>query len=327
MTLAPNLIYYGDDKPGIQRKRRGRGFSYVGPDGTRIDNGTERKRIDTLAIPPAYDDVWISPMANGHLQATGRDARARKQYRYHVDWTAYRSQTKFDSLADFGSMLPRIRRRILADLKDDAGSRDYAIAAVLALLDRAAIRVGTADYAEENGTFGATTLQTGHLSLDKNEIRLSYTGKGGKKIKKRLRDRTLNRVLNRLQDLPGAELVSWQDDDGTPRSVSADAINSTLYDITGDDRLTAKTFRTWAGTTAAFEVALKMPDLTIKAMAEAASDRLANTPTIARNSYIHPAVIDLNERPIEDRAPLLDKRATVENLRQSEEALLTFLSS
>ncbi|WP_296417624.1 DNA topoisomerase IB [Pseudooctadecabacter sp.] len=325
--ISPDLIYYGDDRPGISRRKRGRGWSYLAPDGTSIDCAKERKRINALAVPPAYEDVWISPKINGHLQATGRDARARKQYRYHEDWTAFRALTKFDALADFGAMLPRIRRRILSDLKDDPGDRSYAIAAVLALLDRTAIRVGTADYAAENGTYGATTLKPKHLSLTDGEIRLSYTGKGGKSVRKRLRDQTLNRVLNRLQDLPGADLISWIDDSGAPRSITADAINATLQDITGDDRLTAKTFRTWAGTTAAFEVAVKTPDLTIKTMAEAASDRLANTPTIARNSYIHPQVIDLAEMPPEDRAALIDNREDVDNLRQSEAALLTFLST
>lgn len=324
---APDLVYYSDDRPGIRRRKRGRGWSYLAPDGTRIECAKERKRIDAMAVPPAYEDVWISPKANGHLQATGRDARARKQYRYHADWTAFRALTKFDALADFGAMLPRIRRRILADLKDDPGDKSFAIAAVLALLDRTAIRVGTADYAAENGTYGATTLKPRHLSLNSGEIMLSYTGKGGKSVRKRLRDQTLNRVLNRLQDLPGADLISWVDDSGTPHSVTADAINATLHDITGDDRLTAKTFRTWAGTTAAFEAALDSPNLTIKTMAEAASQRLANTPTIARNSYIHPRVIDLAEQSIDDRAALLTDRDDIDNLRQSEAALLTFLST
>ncbi|SLN34570.1 DNA topoisomerase IB [Pseudooctadecabacter jejudonensis] len=326
MTQAPDLIHYADDQPGIRRERRGRGFSYIAPDGTRINCARERKRINALAVPPAYENVWISPKVNGHLQATGRDVRQRKQYRYHADWTAFRALTKFDALADFGAMLPRIRRRVRRDLKEDVGTKDYAIAALLALLDRAAIRVGTADYAAENGTYGATTLKPRHLNLKDGEIRLSYTGKGGKKIRKRLRDQTLNRALNRLQDLPGAELVSWVDDTGAAHSITADAINATLYDITDDDRLTAKTFRTWAGTVAAFDVALRDPDLTIKSMADAAASRLANTPTIARNSYIHPDVIALTDMPAEDRAALIDPSNTTADLRQSETALLHLLS-
>lgn len=326
MNAIPNLVYYNDDRPGIRRERRGRGFCYRAPDGTRIDDSRERQRITQLAIPPAYEDVWISPKHNGHLQATGRDARARKQYRYHVDWTAFRSATKFDALAAFGEALPSIRRRILADLKSEPGDKLYAVAAVLALLDRTSIRVGTADYAEENGTYGATTLKQKHLELKDGQINLSYVGKGGKKIKKTLRDQTLNRVLNRLQDLDGVELATWIDDFGEPHSVTADAINTTLFDITGNDALTAKTFRTWAGSVAALDVAIRDEDLTIKKMAEAASERLSNTPTIARNSYIHPDVIALSEAPFKDRKNILASSDDRPMLRQAESALLKLLS-
>ena len=327
MNLAPDLIYYNDDRPGIRRRKCGRGFTYIAPDGTHIDDATERQRITSLAVPPAYHDVWISPKHNGHLQATGRDDRMRKQYRYHPDWTAFQAATKFDNLADFGAALPKIRRRILADLKTDPGDRAYAVATVLALLDRTAIRVGNADYAEENGTYGATTLKPRHLTLNDGEIRLTYTGKGGKKVRRALRDRTLNKALNRLQDLKGAELVTWLDDAGHPRAVTADAVNATLLDITGNDALTAKTFRTWAGSATAMEIALAEEDLTIKAMAEAASDRLANTPTIARNSYIHPQVIELADVPYRERKGLIGDDISAPMLRQAEAALLSLLSS
>ncbi|PVA07753.1 DNA topoisomerase IB [Thalassorhabdomicrobium marinisediminis] len=327
MSIAPTLVYYNDDRPGIRRRKCGRGFSYLAPDGTCIDDKAERKRISALAVPPAYSDVWISPKPNGHLQATGRDARNRKQYRYHVDWTAFRAATKFDALAGFGACLPSIRRRILSDLKTEPGERRYALAAVLALLDRTAMRIGSADYAVENGTYGATTLSSQHVKLNDGEIRLSYTGKGGKKIEKRLRDRTLNKVLNKMQDLEGAELVTWLDDDGTPRSVTADAINATLFDITGEETITAKTFRTWAGSAAAMEVALKARDLTIKAMSEAASERLANTPTISRKSYIHPDVIALADTPLEERLALSERADDTPMLRRAETTLLQLLSS
>ncbi|MEL6960832.1 MAG: DNA topoisomerase IB [Pseudomonadota bacterium] len=327
MNLSPDLIYYPDSHPGIRRKKRGRGFSYLAPDGTRIDQPEERARIESLAVPPAYEDVWISPKPNGHLQATGRDVRKRKQYRYHPDWTEFQAATKFDGLADFGEALPRIRRHIFADLKTDPGEQAYAIAATLALLDRTAIRIGTPEYADENGTFGATTLRSRHLSLDDEQIRLCYTGKGGKRIVRKIKDRTLNQTLNRLQDLPGAELITWLDDDGRPRSVTSDAINAALRTITECSTITAKTFRTWAGSTAAMEAALSEPELTIAAMADAASTRLANTPTIARNSYIHPAVIDLKDTCLSDRQAILSDAPEVPQLKQGERALLQLLRS
>lgn len=322
----PGLLYYPDDRPGIRRKRQGRGFSYLAPDGTRIDRGSERKRIDALAVPPAYDDVWISPKPNGHLQATGRDTRARKQYRYHPDWTEWRAQKKYDDLATFGAALPRIRRAIRAGLKEETGDREFALAAVLALIDRASIRVGNAEYTERNGSRGAVTLTGRHVDFEDGEIRLSYTAKGGKKVRKRLRDRTLLRALDRLADLPGGTLFTWQDDDGTLRDVGPEQINRHLSELAGQDGITAKTFRTWAGTEAALAVALDAEDLTIKAMAEAAAERLANTPTIARNSYIHPAVIDLAEVPAQDRLALTRDLPETADLRRAERALLRLIS-
>ena len=327
MKDLPDLVYFPDDRPGITRRRCGRGFSYTAPDGTRIDDRTERARIAALAVPPAYEGVWISPRADGHLQATGRDARSRKQYRYHPDWTAFRAREKFAGLAAFGEALPGLRRRILDDLRSsEAGEREFAIAAVLALLDRAGLRIGNAGYARENRTYGATTLRRTHMTLDGDRLRLSFPAKGGRRVREELRDRTLNRVLTRLDDLPGRDLVSWVDDDGTPHSVRSDEVNAFLAERTGNADLTAKTFRTWNGSVAALEAAAAPGRVSIRAMAEAAAARLHNTPAIARTSYIHPEVIALADLSEADRLHRIATPEEPRGLRRSEAQLLGLLS-
>jgi len=286
------LIYVSDDQPGITRHRAGRGFSYRAPDGTIIRKGPERSRLEALAVPPAYEDVWMCATPNGHLLATGRDQRRRKQYRYHPEWAAQQAQTKFDSLVAFGHALPRLRGRVTRDLQEDAGTQRFALAAAVTLIDRTAMRVGSPDYTRENGSYGAVTLRGKHLSLDGNEIRLTYRAKGGKNVRRRLTDRTLARVLHKIDDLPGAEVLSWIDDSGTPHPVSSTVLNGYISDMVGAEGFTAKTFRTWIGSRAAYDVA-EAGGATIKAMSEQAAEQLNNTPTIARKSYIHPLVIDL----------------------------------
>lgn len=290
--VPADLVYVTDDQPGITRQKRGRGFSYIAPDGTTIAGGVERQRLEALGVPPAYEDVWICPLHNGHLQATGRDVRKRKQYRYHMEWTAAQAETKFAGLVNFGDALPRIRRRVLRDLEGEAGEQSFALASAVALIDRTAMRVGHPDYARENGSYGALTLLGKHVRLDGNTIHLRFKAKGGKKVRRRMNDRTLARILTKINDLPGAEVLGWIDDQGTSHSLSSSGLNTYLCDASGTEGVTAKTFRTWTGTLAAYEVAEKAP-ATIKEMAQAAADRLHNTPSIARSSYIHPAVIDL----------------------------------
>ncbi|SEW19441.1 DNA topoisomerase-1 [Cognatiyoonia koreensis] len=292
MSDNPELIYVSDSDPGISRRRCGRGFSYIAPDGTTISRGAERKRIEALAVPPAYDDVWICAKPNGHLQATGRDVRERKQYRYHPAWAAARAETKFSQLAEFGAVLPRIRRRVRRDLEAAPGDLDFALAAAVKLIDHASLRVGSEDYTRENGTFGALTLRSRHLKAKKDGMELRYTGKGGAKICKAVTDTRLQRMLQKVNDVPGATLLTWIDDDSQTRTLSSQQLNAYLSDAAGNDTVTAKTFRTWAGTVAAFARA-EEGGSTIKDLAKAASERLHNTPTVARNSYIHPAVIDL----------------------------------
>lgn len=290
--MTGGLVYVTDQEPGITRRRRGRGFSYTAPDGTTIARGSERKRIEALAVPPAYEDVWFCTNPKGHLQATGRDARRRKQYRYHAEWSASRSNEKFKELASFGNVLPTIRRRVERDLEADPGDTEFALAAAVKIIDRAALRVGHSDYTRQNGTYGALTLKRKHLTLDDDHTALQFTAKGGKKVKKLITDVKLQKLLHVVNDLPGATLLTWTDEGGTPHQLSSQALNAYLAEAANDTHVTAKSFRTWAGTLAAFSCA-EAGNVTIKDMAQAAATRLHNTPTVARNSYIHPAVIDL----------------------------------
>lgn len=326
MMRIPDLVYYPDSYPGITRRRAGRGWSYIAPDGTRIAQAAERARLDALAVPPAYTDVWICPRPDGHLQATGRDAKDRKQYRYHENWTAYRSQRKYADLPSFGTHLPAIRRRIRRDLRNDVGDRSFAIAAVLAMIDRLSLRVGHAENAK-HGAYGATTLRPRHVELTQEGLCLDYRGKGGVRIRRNLRDKRLAQLLHRLDDLHGATFVTWVDDCGKLHEVTSTQVNELLHDITGEDGYTAKTFRTWNGTVAAMETAMKDETLTIKAMSEAAAETLGNTPTIARTSYIHPDVIGLAGTPLPDRHRIAEGATDCRGLRLGERTLLSFLSS
>lgn len=324
MSAPCNLEFYPDDRPGIARQRRGRGFSYIAPDGTRIADLRERKRLSALAVPPAWEGVWISPKRNGHLQATGRDVKTRKQYRYHDDWSALRARKKFDHLLEFGEALPGLRRRVLRDLRNkEAGDHSFAIAAVIALIDRACLRIGSQTAVRENRVYGATTLRRRHIDLESNHIRLTYRAKGGQIVSKALQDKTLNTVFSSLDDLPGADLMTWVDDAGQPRTVTAGEVNAFLTDYLENDALTAKTFRTWNGTVSALQTVVSNENPTIKDVAEAAAERLHNTPSIARTSYIHPHVIDL----VSNRNALPDFQNSdqIPGLRQTEARLIKLL--
>ena len=321
------LRFYPDTRPGFSRRRAGRSFAFYDSDGGLIRDPDERTRILGLGIPPAWTDVWISPHANGHLQATGRDAKGRKQYRYHTDWSQARSETKYASLVTFGEALPELRRWIDNRLRrGNAGDRDFAVAAVLALIDRSAIRVGNESYASENGTFGATTLQDTHLDIDGSRIHLAFPGKGGKAIEHHLTGRKLARVLHQLSDLPGGDVFAYLDRNDEPVTVGSDMVNDAIRAVCGEAH-SAKTFRTWNGTHAAFEAAHAEGPVTIKALANAASTRLLNTPTICRGSYIHPAVIDLAQLDDEARLALLSGMTApaIDGLRKLEPELVGFL--
>lgn len=320
MTASQSLRYYPDSRPGIVRLRCGRGFTYFDKDGARITDAEERTRLGALAVPPAYENVWICPYVNGHLQATGYDARGRKQYRYHPEWSAAQAETKFASLAAFGATLPRLRRAIRRDLNTEVGAQRFALAAAVAMIDRLALRVGNPEYAKTNGSFGTLTLKGQHVRLRDDKLEVSFKAKGGKRVRRQIADRTLLRVLGEIRELPGAELLAWLDDEGIPHTLSSAALNDYIAEKCGAKGVSAKTFRTWSGTVAAFEVALNDDTPRIKDMANAAAERLNNTPTIARNSYIHPDVLDLCTTP--KPIPCAEKQ---EGLTEPERRLLAFL--
>jgi DNA topoisomerase-1 len=293
------LRYSTDARPGISRRRSGRGFSYRAPDGATIRDRSDLKRIRALAIPPAWTDVWICPDPAGHLQAIGRDARGRKQYRYHDRWRTGRDDAKFERLIDFARVLPRVRRRCDADLAKPGLSREKVLAAVVRLLETTLIRVGNDEYARLNRSFGLTTLKTRHAKVTGTSIRFRFRGKSGRQHEVDLRDRRLARVVQRCQDLPGQELFQYVGDDGEPRDIASDDVNDYLREISGAD-ITAKDFRTWAGTVLAYRAlrALAPGDddrASRRNVVEAVrltSDRLGNTPAVARRSYVHPAILE-----------------------------------
>lgn len=317
-----DLVYVSDGDPGLRRVRRGRGFSYPGA------SAQDLARARALGIPPAWREVWICADPRGHIQATGIDARGRKQYRYHKDWSAARADTKYGQLAAFGAALPAIRARMAADLRAAPGDRDFTIAALVMLIDRTFLRIGNAAYAAANRSFGATTLLSRHLTVADGVVSLRFRAKGGKPVRQTLRDRRLSRILHDIGDLPGRNLFTWLDDDGAVRKVGSQDVNAWLAEAAGLP-VTAKTFRTWGGTLAAWECALATPPdarLTLRALAEAAAARLQNTPAIARKSYVHPAVLDLAAADPAARAAALDAPpAALSGLRGAEPRLLGFL--
>jgi DNA topoisomerase-1 len=293
------LRYVSDRKPGIRREREGDGFRYIAPDGERVRDGGELRRIAALAIPPAWTDVWICPLANGHLQATGRDARGRKQYRYHSRWRAARDETKYARLVAFGLALPAIRERVRHDLALPGLPREKVLAAVVDLLDRTSIRVGNEEYARENRSYGLTTLRDRHVRVEGNEIRFRFRGKSGKEHRITLRDRRLATIVRRCRDLPGYELFQYVDEAGNERAVDAGDVNDYLRELAGDG-FTAKDFRTWNGTVAAALALQASPGFDSEAQAksnivraiEQVAARLGNTPAVCRKCYVHPAVIE-----------------------------------
>jgi DNA topoisomerase-1 len=293
------LRYSTDAKRGISRRRYGRGFSYRRPDGDLIHETAVLARIRALAIPPAWTDVWICPDPAGHLQATGRDARGRKQYRYHERWRTGRDDAKFERLIDFARVLPRIRKRCDADLAKPGMSREKVLAAVVRLLETTLIRVGNDEYARLNRSFGLTTLKRRHVTVMGTRVRFRFRGKSGRQHEVGIRDRRLAAVVRRCQDLPGQELFQYVGDDGDPHDVASDDVNDYLREISGIG-ITAKDFRTWAGTVLAYRALRALAPGTDdrsshKNVVEAVrltSDRLGNTPAVARRSYVHPAILE-----------------------------------
>lgn len=293
------LRYVSDTMPGIRRKKAGKGFTYVGQDGKTIRNAKELARIRSLAIPPAYTDVWICPIPNGHIQATGRDARGRKQYRYHPKWREVRDETKFGRMLAFSEVLPRIRQRVEKDLARQGLPREKVLATVVRLLECTSIRVGNDEYARANRSFGLTTLQDRHVEISGSNLRFEFRGKSGKTHSVSLSDRRLARIVHRCQALPGEDLFQYVDEEEVRQTVGSGDVNDYIRAISGEE-FTAKDFRTWAGTILAVAALTEVGPWASQRQAKSnvlrAIDRVAeqlnNTRAICRKYYVHPAVFE-----------------------------------
>lgn len=325
------LRYVSDEMPGLQRRRAGKGFSYRDADGAAVRDAATLARIRALAIPPAYTDVWICALPNGHLQATGRDARGRKQYRYHADWARVRGDGKFDRIIAFGTALPVLRRRLRRDLKLAGFPRDKVLAIVIALLAQTLVRVGNEVYARDNRSYGLTTLRNRHLALVKDgRAQMRFRGKSGQAHEVDVDDRHLVKLIRGCQQLPGQALFQYRDDEGAVQPVDSSMVNDYLHDAMGED-FSAKDFRTWGGTLEAIR------QLAITELPEPSSERalaalqkqvvcevatlLGNTPSVCRKSYIDPCVFD------GWRAGSLKALAGLRGERQWEQATLKVLKA
>jgi len=301
-VVPKGLTYCNDESPGIGRTRTGSGFSYRDPRGAVIRDKAVIERINHLAIPPAWTDVWICPRASGHIQATGRDVKGRKQYRYHDEWSTARSSNKFDKLPAFARALPRLRKRVEADLSRPGQSRDKVLATAVRLLEITLIRVGNAQYAKQNRSYGLTTLTKRHLDVDGSALTFEFRGKSGVEHKVSVRDRRLATVVRSLRELPGQHLFKYRNADGDLCPITSDDVNAYIREAMGD-AFSAKDFRTWAGTVSAARALRDMEPATsptdakrrMTVCVKAVAGLLGNTPTVCRASYVHPVVFELYE--------------------------------
>jgi DNA topoisomerase-1 len=296
------LRYVNASDAGIARKRVGKGFTYVMPDGKTVKDKALLARIRSIVIPPAWEDVWICRQSSGHLQATGRDVRGRKQYRYHPDWSKGRNETKFEKLESFGKVLPELRARLKKDLAHHAMDRPRVMAAVVQLMERTGMRIGNDLYAQENDSFGATTIRNRHAKVKGQKVEIRFRGKSGVQHDIEFSDARLSRVIRNCQDLPGQELFAYVGEDGKVHDVGSEDVNSYLKEVAGP-KVTAKDIRTWVASVKAIEALWKMgpgePEPTKKAAKErncavivAAAQFLGNTSAVCRKYYVHPAVFE-----------------------------------
>jgi DNA topoisomerase I len=292
------LTSVSDERPGLRRRKAGKGFCYVGADGGKVRDAALLKRIKSLAVPPAWTDVWICPKANGHIQATGRDARGRKQYRYHARFREVREGTKYQHMLAFAESLPAIRKKVSDHLALRGLPREKVLATVVQLLEATLIRVGSDEYARQNKSYGLTTLKTRHVEVNGSELRFNFKGKSGKVWRLGIRDRRIAKVIRACQDLPGQELFQYVDESGETRDVTSSDVNAYLREISGED-ITAKDFRTWHGTVLAAMALQEFEKFdsqagakkNIKEAIHRVAARLGNTPTICRKCYIHPEIL------------------------------------
>ncbi|HEX4696979.1 MAG TPA: DNA topoisomerase IB [Candidatus Udaeobacter sp.] len=329
------LRYVNDDSPGYTRKAKGDNFEYLDTEGKPIRDEQRLLRIKRLAIPPAWTDVWICPSPNGHIQATGRDARRRKQYRYHERWREVRDENKFERLAAFAKALPKIRRRVTQDLKLPGLPREKVLATVVRLLARTFIRIGNEEYARDNKSFGLTTMKNRHVKVKGTQLRFHFRGKSGRQHEVQVSDPRIAKIVAKCQDLPGQDLFQYVSDEGEVRDVTSQDVNDYVREITSED-FTAKDFRTWAGTVLA-AVALneqgtfetkKEAKANIKTAICAVAELLGNTPAICRKCYVHPAIVEAYQ--IRNRIAGLNGAGTRTgnvDLPKTERAVLKFLSA
>jgi DNA topoisomerase-1 len=330
------LRYVSDARPGIRRRKTGTGFSYARADGSKLSDADVLKRIKALVIPPAWVDVWISPFADGHLQATGRDAKGRKQYRYHALFREVRESTKYEHVVAFADELPTIRKKVHEHMGRRGLPREKVLATVIHLLETTLIRIGNEDYAKQNNSYGLTTLKNRHVAVDGNEVRFRFKGKSGKQWSLRVRDRRVAKIIKACQDLPGQELLQYVDEAGDCQDVTSSDVNAYLKEITGKD-VTAKDFRTWAGTVLAamalnevesFDSAAQAKR-NLRAAIEKVAARLGNTPTICRKCYVHPEVLNCymdGNLVLELKSKAESElRGDVQNLKPEEAAVLALL--
>lgn len=330
------LRYVSDQTPGYTRKRRGKKFVYFDTDGKEIRDETRILRLNRLAIPPAYTDVWICPSPNGHLQATGRDDRGRKQYRYHQRWRTERDENKYEKMLIFAQALPKIRRRINKDLKCPGLPRQKVLATVVQLLERTFIRIGNEEYAKENKSFGLTTMRNRHVDVKGATVRFRFRGKSGREHDVDTEDRRVAKIIRKLQELPGQEVFQYLDDEGKRHQVTSEDVNEYLREITGEE-FTAKDFRTWAGTVMTAMALQAQADFenksqakqNVKAAISAVAKMLGNTPAVCRKCYVHPAVLEtyLDGNLIEGLKKQTEKTLaeSLGELRSEEAAVLAFL--
>lgn len=330
---AARLRYAGDGKPGIRRVAAETGFAYLTPEGSVLSDPTTLTRIASLGIPPAWTDVWIAPQANNHIQATGRDAKGRKQYRYHTRWREVRDDAKFGKMIDFGEALPSIRKRIRKDLAQRGLPRTKVLAAITALLDMTHLRIGNEEYARENSTYGLTTLRNEHVDVHGSTIHVEFIGKAHKKHVVDLRDRRLADIVRRCRELPGQEVFSYVQD-GERHAVTSDDVNAYLHEISGRE-FTAKDFRTWAGTLVAacslwdsgVALSASQAKKQVVTAIKAASAHLGNTPAVCRKSYVHPAVVRsyIDGTLFQIEAEPSSLSPSLAALRRGEDRILRFL--
>ncbi len=319
------LSFSDDSKAGITRRKLRLGWAYFTPDGQRITDREEIDRLNRIGLPPAYRDAWFCPKANGHIQAVGWDDKDRKQYRYHPDFRARQDDAKYDRCAEFGLALPALRKKVASDLRKRSLSKERAVAAVVRLLDNGHIRVGNESYARSNKSVGATTLRKRHAKISGNTLKLQFKAKSGKLCTLRMTDRSLSRFVKKMHDLDDQHLFAWLDAEGVAHPVTSSDVNAYIREATGED-FTAKHFRTWAASVTAFDaLASAEHDLSLTAMLEPVTEKLGNTPAIARKSYVHPRLIALiKQGQARFRKTLRLPRATSQ-LTSVERGLIAFL--